>query len=63
MRAAVVEIATNTVLNVIVADANIDAAPEGSFLVNLSDDTGCNPGWAYDPLTQTFYDPTLATGA
>ncbi len=54
---AVVDSATNIVVNVILADANVDAAPSGCFLVNLPDDTPISIGWLYDPATQTFTDP------
>lgn len=55
MRCAVIDIATNTVVNMIVADAAIDAAPGGCLLVNT--DGPCNIGWVYDPVVNDFTDP------
>ncbi len=56
MRAAVVDILTNIVINMIVANAAVDAAPEGTFLVDVTD-IPCDIGWVYDPATGTFADP------
>lgn len=54
MRCAVIDIATNVVMNVIVADAAVDVAPEGYLFVNVE---SCGPGWVYDPVTHTFTNP------
>lgn len=56
MKAAVVEIATNIVVNIIVADPNVDPPPEGCILVDCTD-TPCDIGWVYDPQTGTFSPP------
>jgi len=56
MRAAVIDLLTNIVVNMIVASAETDAAPDGTFLVNVTD-TFCDIGWVYDPATGTFSDP------
>lgn len=61
MRAAVVDTETNTVLNVIVADANSDPAPAGSFLINLEEETQCAPGWIFDPVAGTFTEPSATS--
>jgi len=56
MRAAVVDILTNIVINIIVANAGVDPAPEGTLLVDVTD-IPCDIGWVYDPATGTFSDP------
>lgn len=56
MRAAVVDLLTNIVINIIVADAGVDPAPEGTMLVDVTD-VPCDIGWLYDPNTGTFSDP------
>lgn len=53
MRAAVVDLATYTVINIIVANAAIDAAPNGTMLVDVSA-IPCDIGWIYDEATGTF---------
>ena len=62
MRAAMVDDTTDVVLGVIMADANIDPAPAGSFLVNVPDDLIVNPGWVYDPANQSFANPNPVIG-
>lgn len=56
MKAAVVNILSNIVENIIVANANIDQPPEGCFLVSIIG-VSCNIGWIYDPNTGAFTDP------
>lgn len=56
MRAAVVDILTNIVINIIVADAATDPAPDGTLLIDVTD-IPCEIGWIYDPATGTFSDP------
>jgi len=56
MRAAVVDILTNIVINIIVANASVDPAPDGTLLIDVTDIT-CDIGWVYDPATGTFADP------
>lgn len=53
MQAAVVDTSTNIVINIIVADAAVDLAPDDTFLVNVTD-VFCDIGWVYDPATGTF---------
>tara|TARA_R110000868_G_scaffold19150_5_gene82792 strand:+ start:4405 stop:4599 length:195 start_codon:yes stop_codon:yes gene_type:complete len=55
MRCAVVNLQTNIVMNVIVADAAVDPAPGGCFLVNT--EGSCNIGWVYDDVMNDFVDP------
>ena len=56
MRAAVIDLLTNIVINIIVANADVDAAPSGTILINVVD-IPCEIGWVYDPDTGTFSDP------
>lgn len=56
MRAAVVEDVTNIVLNIIIADAEKDPAPEGCFLIDVTYQQ-CDIGWIYDPSTGQFNPP------
>lgn len=56
MRAAVIDLLTNIVVNIIVANAVVDAAPEGTMLVDVTE-IPCDIGWVYDPATGTFSDP------
>jgi len=56
MRAAVVDLLTNIVINIIVANPAVDPAPEGMLLVDVTN-TPCDIGWIYDPATGTFSDP------
>lgn len=55
MRCAVIDIATNIVVNMIVADAAVHAAPDGCLLVNT--DAPCDIGWIYDPVLGDFTNP------
>lgn len=59
MRAAVVDLITLIVANTIVADAALDAAPDGTLLVDVTD-VPCDIGWVYDPTTGTFSDPNAS---
>ncbi len=56
MRAAVVEIATNIVVNVIVVESLNDISPDGCFLVD-ADHSTCQIGWVYDSIINDFVDP------
>ena len=56
MRAAVIDLQTNVVDNIIVADAKVDPAPEGFFLIDVTD-VFCGIGWIYDPQTGEFTNP------
>ena len=56
MRCAVVEISTYLVQNVVIADPS-DPAPEGCWLIGISDDDACASGYTYNPATGTFSPP------
>ena len=56
MGAAVVDLETNIVVNLIVADAAECSPPDGCFLVNV-DGIWCDIGASYDPSTNSFIDP------
>lgn len=56
MRAAVVDLATNIVVNVIVADSVDDMPPLGCFLVDI-ENLMCDIGWVYDPVIIGFINP------
>lgn len=56
MQCAVIQYSDNVVINIIVADPT-DPAPDGCFLIGLSDGEPCGIGWIYDPATGTFTDP------
>lgn len=53
--AAVVDINTNLVVNKIVADAAVDVAPDGAYLVDVPDGVMCDIGWLWDGTT--FVNP------
>lgn len=55
MRCAVVDNETGAVVNVIVADADKDKAPEGCFLVNLFEKSRVDVSWTYDFEEKNFY--------
>lgn len=55
-KAAVVETVSYFVINIIMADAEKDPAPEGCILVDITD-RDCAIGWIYDPATDTFIIP------
>jgi hypothetical protein len=55
MRAAVVDLQTNIVVNTIVVDSMEDLPPDGCFLVNV-DDIWCDMDALYDPATGVFTD-------
>lgn len=48
MNAAVINNDTNIVENKIVADAENDLAPDGTYLVNIPDGVMCDIGWLWD---------------
>jgi|GEM_PF-3192618 len=57
MGCAVVSKDTWSVINLIVADPKIDAAPEGCILVGITVTDPCDIGWTYDPTTETIVNP------
>ena len=44
----------NNVINIIVADPNLDPAPEGCILIGLPDDSKVAIGWTYNSNTKEF---------
>lgn len=58
--AAVVQNDTNIVINKIVAEAGVDPAPDGTYLVNIPDDVMCDIGWLWD--NTTFVNPNPSQG-
>lgn len=48
MKAALIDKLTSTVIDVIVADASVDAAPNGYMLVNISDAAEVETGSVYN---------------
>ena len=62
MKSAVISSDDNTVVNIIVADASVDAPPHGCFLVAIDDDVVCNLGHIFDPMTGGFIDPNAEEG-
>ena len=61
MAAAVIDMATNVVVNKIVADAATDIAPEETYLVDISDGAVCDIGWLWDGTN--FVDPSIVGAA
>jgi len=60
MRSAMIDINTNIVVGVIMADATIDLSPtKDTFLINLPDDSPVGIDWLYDPSTQQFTNPLV----
>jgi hypothetical protein len=57
MIAAVVQLIDFVVLNIIVADANVDLPPDGCELIDITNGPACNIGWVYDPANGTFSNP------
>lgn len=55
MRAAVVRIEDRVVINVIVADAATDVAPDGCYLVN--NESFFDIGWVHNPVMNDFVNP------
>ena len=48
MRCAVCELSNGLVTNIIMADPNVDPAPEGCQLIAIADDQTCDIGWTWD---------------
>lgn len=53
---AVVVGSSGVVVNIIVADATADPAPDGCFLIDATGQP-CGVGWVYDPATGSFTGP------
>jgi hypothetical protein len=48
MRCALVELSTNLVINLIIADPSVDPSPDGFILISLSDEDPVGIGWTWD---------------
>lgn len=48
MRCALIDLSTNLVVNLIIADPAIDPAPNGYLIVGLPDDSLVDMGWTYN---------------
>ena len=57
MIAAVVQLLGLIVINIIMADANVDTPPDGCELIDITNGPQCGIGWVYDPATGTFSNP------
>lgn len=57
MIAAVVNLAALRVVNIILADAGVDLAPDGCELVDITNGPSCNIGWLYVPSLAAFFNP------
>jgi len=58
MIAAVVQLSDLVVINIIMADAHVDPAPDGCELIDITNGPTCALGWVYDPATGMFSDPS-----
>ena len=58
MRCAFLNEENNIVENVIVADASVDPAPNGFYLINLPEDSLVTFGWKYNKSTGEFTPPS-----
>jgi len=59
MRCAVCELSNGLVVNIIMADPNVDPAPDGTQLIKITDDESCDIGWTWDG---TQFNPPLDQG-
>jgi hypothetical protein len=57
MIAAVIK--DNLVVNIIVADANVDIPPQDSVFVNIDESLGVNIGATYEPSSGEFVNPSV----
>lgn len=57
MRCAVIDLDTNIVIGIIMADATVDRAPDNTFLINLPEGSPVGIDWVYDLATQQFIAP------
>lgn len=62
MRCALIRIADNIVVNLIVADPVNDPAPFGCVIVGLADGSQVSIGWLYNPVTNEFTNPESQNG-
>jgi len=59
MIAAVVQLSDLVVINIIMADAHVDPAPDGCELIDITNGPECDLGWVYSPTTGTFFNPAV----
>lgn len=57
MRCAVIELSTNTVVNIIMADPLTDHPTDGCSLVGLGAEFPCDIGWIYEANASVFINP------
>lgn len=57
MNSALVDQQTNLVVNIIVANPDVDPVPSGMLMIKLPDDSSVSIGWIYSPETGQFTDP------
>jgi hypothetical protein len=55
MRCALVDLSTNLVVNLVIADPSVDPNPEGFILISLSDEDPVSIDWTWDG--QSFTNP------
>lgn len=58
-KCAVVQESDDVVINIIIADPDVDPPPLGCILIDVAN-TPCDIGWIYDPATGTFSPPSGA---
>lgn len=56
-RCAVVQNSDNIVVNIIIADASVDLAPDGCKLIDIDNFPMAGVGWIYDPVMNDFTPP------
>lgn len=56
MRSALVNKETNIVENIIMADPQVDATPEGYLMIDV-ENFRCDIGWVFDPIMIDFVNP------
>lgn len=59
MRSAVINVNSNIVENVIVADPTKDTAPNNYYLVDITNNTNVSIGWSYDVKNKIFIEPVI----
>lgn len=57
MRCALVDLNTNIVVNLIIADPEADPAPVGYLIVGLLEGSQVEIGWSYNSATGEFTPP------
>lgn len=57
MRCALVDLSTNIVVNLIIANPELDVPPVGYLIVGIPDDSPVQFDWIYNPTTNEFTPP------